>query len=159
MSWKRSPRSSWTNSKLTLLGKWSWDGFDAKRWIVSFKRADRVSEAIKREVSVMLTQEVKDPGIHFVTVTDVKTTDDLRNARIYVSVLGDEPTRQESMRGLERAKGFLRGELGRRLQLRYTPEIQFYLDTTLDNAMKIKGLLNSLKTEERNEEHPENEKD
>jgi ribosome-binding factor A len=115
---------------------------------MGFKRADKVSEAIKREVSLMLSREVKDPGIHFVTVTGVETTDDLRHAKIFVSILGDEKTRQESMKGLERAKGFLRGELGHRLQLRYTPEIQFRLDTSLDHAMKIKGLLNQIKSPE-----------
>ena len=116
---------------------------------MSFKRADRVSEAIKREVSVMLTQEVKDPGIHFVTVTTVDTSDDLRNANIYVSVLGDPESRRESMKGLERAKGFLRGELGKRLQLRYAPQIHFKLDESLDHAFKIKGILNQLKAEEK----------
>src|SRR5579859_7088769 len=115
---------------------------------MSFKRADRVSEAIKREVSVMLTQEVKDPGIHFVTVTAVETTDDLRFSKIFVSILGDEKTRQESMDGLERAKGFLKGEIGKRLGLRYTPELQFRLDKSLDHAFKIKGILNQLKTSE-----------
>lgn len=116
---------------------------------MSFKRAERISEAIKREVSVMLTQEVKDPGIHFVTVTSVKTADDLRNANIYVSVLGDEKTREESMKGLDRAKGFLRKELGARLKLRYTPDIHFRLDESLDHAIKIRGILNELKTKER----------
>ncbi len=116
---------------------------------MSFKRADRVSESIKREISVMLTQEVKDPGIHFVTVTLVETTDDLRFSKIFVSILGDEKTRKESMDGLMRAKGYLRGELGRRLQLRYTPEIQFYLDTSLDHAIKIRGILNELKEKEK----------
>lgn len=116
---------------------------------MGFKRADRVSEAIKREVGVMLTQEVKDPGIHFVTVTVVETTDDLRHANIFVSVLGDDKTRQESMKGLDRAKGFLRSELGKRLGLRYTPEIHFRLDNSLDHAMKIKGILNKLKAEEK----------
>jgi ribosome-binding factor A len=116
---------------------------------MSFKRAVRVSESIKREISVMLTQEVKDPGIHFVTVTTVEVGDDLRHAKIFISVLGDEKTRQESMKGLERAKGFLKGELGRRLQLRYTPDIHFHLDKSLDHAMKIKGILNKIKSEEK----------
>ncbi len=115
---------------------------------MGFKRADKVSAAIKREIGVMLIQEVKDPGIHFVTVTGVETADDLRHVKIFVSILGDEKTRQESMDGLERAKGFLRGELGRRLQLRYTPEIQFRLDKSLDHAMKIKGILNQIKSSE-----------
>jgi ribosome-binding factor A len=114
-----------------------------------FKRADRVSEAIKREVSVMLTQEIKDPGIHFVTVTTVETADDLRHASIFVSILGDEPTRKESMEGLERAKGYIRRELGQRLKLRYTPEIHFRLDQSLDHAIKIRGILNQLKAGEK----------
>jgi ribosome-binding factor A len=123
---------------------------------MTFKRADRVSEAIKREVSVLLTQEAKDPGIHFVTVTGVETSDDLRYARIFVSVLGDEATRKETLEALNRAKGFLRGELGRRVQLRYTPEIQFHLDTSLDHAFKIKGLLDSIKSREAKKDEGEN---
>lgn len=122
-----------------------------------FKRADRVSEAIKREVSVMLTQEIKDPGIHFVTVTTVETADDLRHSRIFVSILGDEETRKESMAGLERAKGYIRRELGKRLQLRYTPDIHFNLDKSLDHAMKIKGILNKLKAEEKLKDETQNE--
>ena len=122
---------------------------------MGFKRADKVSEAIKREVSVMLTQEVKDPAIHFVTVTLVETADDLRHSKIFVSVLGDEKTRQETMAGLERAKGFLRRELSRRLQLRYTPEIHFNLDKSLDHAMKIKGILNSLQPKEKKDDETE----
>ena len=112
---------------------------------MSFKRADRVSKAIKREISLMLTREVKDPGIHFVTVTGVEVSDDLRNAKIFVSILGDEKAREESMAGLERAKGFLRGEIGHRLRLRYAPEILFFLDKSLEQAFKIKGILEKLK--------------
>ena len=122
---------------------------------MSFKRAERVSEAIKREVSVMLTQEIKDPGIHFVTVTSVKTADDLRNANIYVSVLGDEETRKESMAGLDRARGYLRRELGIRLKLRYTPDIHFRLDESLDHAIKIRGILNELKSKDKKEHEAE----
>ncbi len=124
---------------------------------MSFKRADRVSEAIKREISVMLTQETKDPGIHFVTVTGVETAEDLRHAKIFVSVLGDSASRKETMAALDRAKGFLRGELGRRIQLRYTPEIQFHLDTSLDHAFKIKGLLDSIKNQDVKKDEGENE--
>jgi ribosome-binding factor A len=123
---------------------------------MSFKRADKVSEAIKREVSVLLIQEAKDPGIHFVTVTGVETADDLRHAKIFVSVLGDEATRKETLEALNRAKGFLRSELGRRVQLRYTPEIQFHLDTSLDHAFKIKGLLDSIKSQEAKKDEGEN---
>jgi ribosome-binding factor A len=124
---------------------------------MSFKRSDRVAEAIKREVSLMIYQEVKDPRVHFVTVTDVKITDDLRYAKIFVSVLGDEATRKESLEGLVNAKGFLRSELGRKIGLRYTPDIQFVLDQSLDHAIKIRTLLNSIKKDEPQTEVPEGE--
>jgi ribosome-binding factor A len=122
---------------------------------MSFKRSDRVAEAIKREVSLMIYQEVKDPRVHFVTVTDVKITDDLRYAKIFVSVLGDEATRKESLEGLVNAKGFLRSELGRKIGLRYTPDIQFVLDQSLDHAIKIRTLLNSIKKDEPPAETPD----
>lgn len=120
---------------------------------MSFKRADRVAEAIKREVSILLTQGLKDPTIHFVTVTLVDVAEDLRNANIYVSIMGDEETRQESLKGLERARGFVRKSLGASLQLRYTPDIHFSLDDSLDNSLKIRTILNQLKSEEK----PKNE--
>ena len=120
---------------------------------MGFKRADRVSEAIKREVSVLLTQGIKDPGVHFVTVTLVDVAEDLRNAIIYVSVLGTEQDAEETMKGLERAKGYVHKELGARLQLRYTPEIHFKRDDSLDNSLKIRNILNELKSEEK----PKNE--
>jgi ribosome-binding factor A len=122
---------------------------------MSFKRADRVSEAIKREISLMVQQDVKDPRVHFVTVTDVQTTDDLRYAKIYVSILGDKETRKESLTGLVHAKGFLRSELGRRLGLRYTPDIQFFLDESLDHSIQIRTLLNTIKKDEPQGEAPE----
>src|SRR6185503_751017 len=122
---------------------------------MSFKRAERVSEAIKREVSVLLTQGVKDPGIHFVTVTTVQTADDLRNVNIYVSILGDEETRKETMAGLNRAKGFIRKQLGATLQLRYNPDIHFRLDDSLDHAFKIRGILNELKSKDKPKDEAE----
>jgi ribosome-binding factor A len=112
---------------------------------VSFKRSDRVAEAIKREVSEMIVHEVKDPRIHFATVMDVELTDDLRFGKIFVSVMGTEEEKAETLAGLEHAAGFVRSEIGRRIRLRFTPEIRFYLDRTLDHAFRIEELLNSLK--------------
>ncbi|HVM32318.1 MAG TPA: 30S ribosome-binding factor RbfA [bacterium] len=96
----------------------------------------------------MIQQDVRDPRVHFATVTDVKTTDDLRFAKIYVSVLGDEASRKQTLEGLAHAKGFMRSELGRRLGLRYTPDIHFFLDNTLDHAIKVRTLLNQIKKDE-----------
>jgi ribosome-binding factor A len=112
---------------------------------VSFKRSDRVGEAIKREVSEMIVHEIKDPRVHFATVMDVELTDDLRFAKIFVSVMGTEEEKAETMAGLEHATGFVRSEIGRRVRLRFTTEIRFYLNRTLDHAFRIEELLNSLK--------------
>jgi len=114
-----------------------------------FKRSERVSESIKREASVLILREVKDPDVVNVTVTDVETSDDLRNARVFVSVMGDAETKKRSMAGLERAKGFLRSEVGHRLGLRYAPELTFKLDETLDRALRIEQVLKEIKSKER----------
>lgn len=115
---------------------------------MSFKRADRVSESIKREISVLVLQDVKDPEVVGVTVTDVETSDDLRNARVFVSVFGDEETKKATMAGLERAKGFLRSEVGHRLGLRYAPELTFKLDRTLDRALRIEQVLREIRAKD-----------
>jgi ribosome-binding factor A len=93
----------------------------------------------------MIVHEIKDPRVHFATVMDVELTDDLRFAKIFVSVMGTEEEKAESMAGLEHATGFVRSEIGKRIRLRFTPEIRFYLDRTLDHALRIEELLNSLK--------------
>jgi ribosome-binding factor A len=122
---------------------------------VPFKRADRVSEAIKREISVLILQELKDPEVVNVTVMDVETADDLRHARVYVSIMGDEQTNKSAMAGLERAKGFLRSRIAQSLGLRYATELAFRLDDTLDKAMRIQELLNEIKAKEAPHEPPE----
>jgi len=114
--------------------------------VASFERSDRVAEAIKREVSDLLFREVKDPRVHFATVTDVEVAHDLRFVKIYVSIMGTDEEKAESMVGLQAATGFLRKHLGQRVRLRFTPEIRFYLDKSLDRAMRISELLESIKT-------------
>jgi ribosome-binding factor A len=113
--------------------------------VASFERSDRVAEAIKREISDLLFREVKDPRVHFATVTDVEVAHDLRFVKIYVSVMGDDEAKAETMAGLEAATGFLRKHIGQRVRLRFTPEIRFYLDKSLDRAMRISELLESIK--------------
>ncbi len=113
----------------------------------SFKRSDRVAEAIKREVSELIARDVKDPRVHFTTITDVELTDDLRFAKIFVSVMGTDQEKDETLEGLTHAMGFLRSEIGARIRLRFTPEIRFVLDRSLDNAFHIEELLQGLKTQ------------
>ena len=118
--------------------------------MASFERSDRVAEAIKREVGDLLLRGVKDPRVHFATVTDVEVTHDLRDVKIFVSVMGPDTEKAETMAGLEAAKGFIRREIGRRVRLRFTPDIGFYLDKSLDHAMRINELLQTIHKPEEN---------
>lgn len=113
--------------------------------MASFERSDRVAAAIKRDISDLLFREVKDPRVHFATVTDVEVAKDLRFAKIFVSVMGGEDEKAETMAGLTAATGFLRAQVAQRLGLRFAPEIRFYLDKSLDRAMRINELLESIK--------------
>ncbi len=112
---------------------------------MGFKRADRVSEAIKREISVLILREVKDPDVAGVTVTAVETSDDLRHANVFVSVMGGDDEKKRTLEGLARARGYLRSEVSHRVELRYAPELHFQLDRSLDHAMKIESILNQIK--------------
>lgn len=104
-------------------------------------RIEKLQELIKQEMSKMLLKEIKDPRIGFVTVTDVEMTGDLREAKIYISVMGGEEQVKSSLEGLNSALGFIRREIGQRIRLRFTPEISFALDTSLDYGDHIQKLL------------------
>ena len=105
------------------------------------RRAERVGEEIREEVARLLARGVKDPRIGFLTVTRADVTPDLRVARVYVAAMGDEGQRRKSLEGLRRATGYVRRELGRRLRLRYTPEVVFELDKGLDATDRVAQLL------------------
>lgn len=109
------------------------------------QRPERVGEAIKEEISDILRNEIKDPRIGFVSVVEVEVSPDLRHAKVYVSVLGDEEARVQSLKGLESATGFIRSEIGRRIRLRHTPEILFRLDKSIEHGVKIARLLNEIR--------------
>ena len=110
-------------------------------------RTERVGDQIAKEVSLIIDRELKDPAIGFVTVTGAKVTPDLRYADVYVSVLGDQQKREASMAGLDRARGFVRSLIGKRVRLRYVPEIRFKLDDSLIRAEKVDRLLEELDDE------------
>jgi len=113
-------------------------------------RIEKLQELIKQEMSKMLLKELKDPRIGFVTVTDVEMTGDLREAKIYVSVMGGEEQVKTSLEGLNSALGFIRREIGHRIRLRFTPEISFALDTSLDYGDHIQKLLLQVEGENKN---------
>ena len=104
-------------------------------------RMRRVDEAVRAVLSDAIARELKDPRVGFVTVTAVKTSPDLRHARVYVSVLGDEPTRDSSIEGLRSAHGYLQSRLASELTLKHTPALSFEYDDTTDKAMHINELL------------------
>ena len=111
-------------------------------------RIEKLQELIKQEMSKMLLTDLKDPRIGFVTVTAVEMTGDLREAKIYVSVMGGEEKVKSSLEGLNSALGFIRREIGQRVRLRFTPEISFALDKSLDYSEHIQKLLLKIKSEE-----------
>jgi ribosome-binding factor A len=113
----------------------------------TISRATRVADQIRMEVAEILSRKIKDPRVQFVTVTDVQMTADLKIARIYVSTLAPEQYDQQTAPGLKSAVGFVRTEVGRRLNLRYTPEIVFYQDTSAEYANRMEKILDSLPLE------------
>jgi ribosome-binding factor A len=104
-------------------------------------RMRRVDEAVRAVLSDAITQDLKDPRVGFVTVTAVKTSSDLRHARVYVSVLGDEATREASLLGLRSAHGYLQRRVAGELRLKHTPTLDFVYDDTLDRSMRLDALL------------------
>jgi ribosome-binding factor A len=108
---------------------------------MNFKRADRVAELIRADMSEIVGKEVKDPRLHSVTITSVKVTDDLRNAKIYFVEMGKDECSPEIKTGLAQAAGFIRRELGKRLQLRFVPELTFVHDTSFGYGNRIEKLL------------------
>lgn len=108
---------------------------------MSSSRMRRVDEAVREVLSDGIATQVHDPRVGFVTVTGVKTSSDLRHARVYVSVLGDEPTREASLAGLRSAHGFLQGLLASELKLKHTPTLTFTYDESIDRGMRISRLL------------------
>jgi len=111
------------------------------------KRVNRVSEQMKKELGDIIHQRVKDPRIGFMTVTDVEVTGDLQNAIIYISVLGSDIEKEETLKGLDKAKGFIRTEIGKRIRLRKTPEIEFRFDESVAYGSRIESLLTQVKTD------------
>ncbi len=108
---------------------------------MSSRRIERLSEAIKQEVSKIILYELNDPRISFITVTKAEMSSDLRRAKVYISIIGDAPSQRKTLQGLEHAKGFIQGEVGARLQIRYTPILTFCLDESVKRSMHISKLI------------------
>lgn len=106
-------------------------------------RTSRISEEVKREVSSIIQNELKDPRLpRMISITAANVTKDLRYAKIYISVLGNNEDKKHALEGLRSAAGFIRREVGHRMQLRYTPEFQFELDDSIERGVYLTKLIN-----------------
>ena len=114
----------------------------------SSRRSERVGGQLREEISRAVQHIVKDPRTHGVTVTDVQLSSDLRYARVYYSVIGEDQRRADVQEGLQSARGVIRREVGRNLQLRYVPDIDFFFDDSLGHADHIDGLLRQIRESE-----------
>ena len=110
-------------------------------------RSNRIAEQMKKELGEIITRKLKDPRVGFVTVTDVEVTGDLQQAVVYISALGTDREREDTLKGLQKAAGFIRTEIGQRIRLRRTPEITFEFDSSVEYGNKIDALLRSLNDE------------
>ncbi|MCE2462810.1 MAG: 30S ribosome-binding factor RbfA [Dehalococcoidia bacterium] len=111
------------------------------------RRTDRINGVLRQEISKLLSHELNDPRLSgVVSITQVETSTDLRRARVYVSVLGDQQEKNTVLSGINSATRFMRRELGERLTIRYVPELSFVLDESLDEAERIFNLMDNLGT-------------
>lgn len=111
-------------------------------------RSEKVQEFIKQELSKIILTELKDPRIGFITVTKVEVTSDLRVAKAYISLMGRDEEKAATWEALQRAAGFLRSEIGKRIRLRFTPELSLHIDDSMEYSARIQELLTKIKSEE-----------
>ena len=109
-----------------------------------FKRSERVQELLLKEISILIQKGLKDPRIGFATLTTVELTNNLKHAKIYISVFGTESEQCDTITGLTNASGFIRGSLGKNLNLRYIPVLEFILDETAKRVARINKIINEL---------------
>lgn len=113
-------------------------------------RQAKVQQLIKHEVSDIIIREFKDPRKGFITITDVEVSGDMRHARVFVSVLGDEDDKKRNLKILNNAAHFIRGSLSKRIEMKAIPDLEFKLDTSADQGIRIMELLEQVKREEKN---------
>lgn len=116
--------------------------------MLSGKRATRVGDQILRFIAELLVEKIRDPRVSKVTLTDISLSNDLKNARIYFSVIGSEDEIKEAAVGLESAKGYIKKQLGKGSRLRYIPDIIFDYDPTLETGNRLEHLFQQIKSEE-----------
>ncbi|OGW84538.1 MAG: ribosome-binding factor A [Omnitrophica bacterium RIFCSPLOWO2_01_FULL_45_10] len=118
---------------------------------MSTQRPGRVQEALRQEISRIVQNEVKDPRLGFITITNVEITRDLRYAKVYFSVLGESKDKRLTLKALNSAKGYMKNLISERIKLRFMPEIVFKIDESFADTKKITDILDNLKKEKRDD--------
>jgi len=124
------------------------------------RRVERVAALIRRETSELLIHGIRDERVHqgMVSITDVEVSGDLQHCKIFVSIYGEDADKRNVLEGLKAASGYLRGELGRRLQMRRAPEVVFQLDRGIEKGTSVLNLLNRLEEErQERDEQPQSD--
>jgi len=111
-------------------------------------RQEKVKELLRSEISDIIRRELKDPRLGFVTVTDAKITPDLRSAKVFISIMGDQTQKSDGMKALRSAAGFIRSEFAKRVSMKVTPEIVFMEDVGIERGARIFELLEKIKRED-----------
>lgn len=111
---------------------------------MSNMRAERVGEQMKKEIMDIVNNKVKDPRVGFITITDVELTNDLSQGKVYLTVLGNQKEVDNTFKALEKAKGFIKSELGLRMRLRIIPELSFEYDESIEYGNKIERMIQDL---------------
>lgn len=122
------------------------------------RRQQRISEFLKEQISQVILHKLSDPRLGFVTVTKVETAPDIKSAKVYVSVLGDDAVVRRTMRGLKDASGYIQAEVASKLSTRYIPVLSFYLDSSVKQTLRISQLLGEA-LGENDERNPDQRKD
>jgi len=111
-------------------------------------RNDRIGEEVQKAIAEILRTEIKDPDIPMMTsVLSAQVTRDLRHATVYVSVMGDEEVQKKALKALKRSEGYVRRQLGIKVKLRYTPEVHFQLDHSIESSIRIASILEEIRPE------------
>jgi ribosome-binding factor A len=100
----------------------------------------RVQDLLREEISLIIQRELQDPGLGFVTVVEVKMSEDLKTGKVYVSIYGDEESQKETLEALRRSKGYIKFLLGKRVTLRYIPDLTFLIDNTIERVQRIEEI-------------------
>ncbi|MBO19812.1 MAG: ribosome-binding factor A [Chloroflexi bacterium] len=121
------------------------------------RRTDRINEQLREEISTILSRQVKDPRLNAViSITRVVASNDLRSARVYISVMGNKETKEEALQGLQSAASFLRREIRDRINMKHTPFMTYHLDDSLEEASQVLNIMDQIKSAEGDSVKPTN---